>query len=48
MPMLRWRWRTSSNWRNDKYASDYPANVGPHMTNTDSSPFMNLPVPQPA
>ncbi len=26
----------------DKYATDYPANVGPHMTNTDSSPFMNL------
>lgn len=27
---------------NDKYAPDFPANVGPHMTNTDSSPFMNL------
>ena len=27
---------------NDKYASDYPANVGPHMTNTDSTPFMDL------
>jgi hypothetical protein len=26
----------------DKYATDYPANVGPHMTNTDSSPFMDL------
>jgi hypothetical protein len=26
----------------DKYATDYPATVGPHMTNTDSSPFMNL------
>jgi hypothetical protein len=26
----------------DKYASDYPANVGPHMTNTDSTPFMDL------
>jgi hypothetical protein len=26
----------------DKYATDYPANVGPHMTNTDSTPFMNL------
>ncbi|ADW71204.1 M28 family peptidase [Granulicella tundricola] len=26
----------------DKYATDYPANVGPHMTNTDSSPFMGL------
>jgi hypothetical protein len=27
---------------NDKYASDYPAAVGPHMTNTDSTPFMDL------
>jgi hypothetical protein len=27
---------------NDKYATDYPAQVGPHMTNTDSTPFMNL------
>jgi hypothetical protein len=27
---------------NDKYATDYPATVGPHMTNTDSNPFMNL------
>jgi hypothetical protein len=27
---------------NDKYASDYPASVGPHMTNTDSTPFMDL------
>ena len=27
---------------NDKYATDYPATVGPHMTNTDSTPFMNL------
>jgi len=26
---------------NEKYASDYPAAVGPHMTNTDSTPFMN-------
>jgi hypothetical protein len=26
----------------DKYATDYPAAVGPHMTNTDSTPFMNL------
>ncbi len=26
----------------DKYATDYPANVGPHMTNTDSVPFMDL------
>jgi hypothetical protein len=27
---------------NEKYASDYPATVGPHMTNTDSSPFMDV------
>ena len=27
---------------NDRYATDYPATVGPHMTNTDSTPFMNL------
>jgi Peptidase family M28 len=27
---------------NDKYATDYPASVGPHMTNTDSGPFMDL------
>jgi len=27
---------------NEKYASDYPAAVGPHMTNTDSTPFMDL------
>jgi len=26
----------------DNYATDYPATVGPHMTNTDSTPFMNL------
>jgi hypothetical protein len=25
----------------EKYATDYPAIVGSHMTNTDSSPFMN-------
>jgi hypothetical protein len=25
---------------NEKYATDYPASVGSHMTNTDSSPFM--------
>ncbi|MBV9744568.1 MAG: M20/M25/M40 family metallo-hydrolase, partial [Acidobacteriia bacterium] len=29
---------------NEKYATDYPANVGPHMTNTDSTPFMDLTV----
>ena len=27
---------------NETYATDYPANVGPHMTNTDSTPFMDL------
>jgi hypothetical protein len=26
----------------DKYATDYPATVGPHMTNTDSGPFQDL------
>jgi hypothetical protein len=27
---------------NEKYVSDYPASVGPHMTNTDSTPFMDV------
>ena len=27
---------------NDLYATDYPAQVGRHMTNTDSSPFMDI------
>jgi peptidase M28-like protein len=27
---------------NEKFATDYPAAVGPHMTNTDSSPFMDF------
>jgi hypothetical protein len=27
---------------NERYATDYPAAVGPHMTNTDSTPFMDL------
>jgi len=27
---------------NEKYATDYPAAVGNHMTNTDSDPFMDL------
>ena len=26
----------------DDFATDYPATVGPHMTNTDSTPFMNI------
>ena len=31
-------------WRaaNEKYATHYPASVGPHMTNTDSDPFKDL------
>ena len=35
---LAWAFKSAS----DKYATDYPANVAPHMTNTDSTPFMNL------
>jgi len=35
---LAWAFRDA----NEKYATDYPASVGPHMTNTDSSPFMDL------
>jgi hypothetical protein len=27
---------------NEKYATDYPAAIGHHMTNTDSTPFMDL------
>src|SRR5258705_3695463 len=27
---------------NEKYATDYPATVGSHMTNTDSGPFMDI------
>jgi peptidase M28-like protein len=27
---------------NGKFATDYPASVGPHMTNTDSAPFQDL------
>jgi hypothetical protein len=27
---------------NEMYATDYPAAVGPHMTNTDSTPFMDI------
>ena len=26
----------------DKYTTDYPGTLGPHMTNTDSRPFQNL------
>jgi len=35
---LAWLFRAA----NDKYATDYPAAVGFHMTNTDSGPFMDL------
>jgi peptidase M28-like protein len=34
---LAWTLKTA----NESYAADYPASVGPHMTNTDSEPFMN-------
>jgi len=27
---------------NEKYATDYPANIGGHMSNTDSGPFQDL------
>jgi hypothetical protein len=27
---------------NERHATDYPASVGPHMTHTDSEPFMDL------
>ncbi len=27
---------------NEAYATDYPASIAPHMTNTDSTPFMDL------
>ena len=27
---------------NDTYGTDHPATVGPHMTNTDSTPFMDI------
>ena len=35
---LAFRFKAAS----DAYATDYPATVGPHMTNTDSTPFMNV------
>jgi len=35
---LAWAFRTA----NEQYATDYPAAVGPHMTNTDSAPFEDL------
>jgi hypothetical protein len=36
--MLAWIFEVA----NEKYAIDYPAQVGPHMTNTDSGPFQDL------
>lgn len=35
---LAWFFQSS----NEKYATDYPARVGQHMTNTDSDPFKDL------
>jgi hypothetical protein len=35
---LAWAFKAA----NEKYATDYAAAVGPHMTNTDSTPFMDL------
>jgi Peptidase family M28 len=35
---LAWAFKAA----NDKYATDYPATVGPHMTNTDSRPFQDI------
>jgi hypothetical protein len=34
---LAWSFKASA----DRYNSHYPGTVGPHMTNTDSGPFMN-------
>jgi peptidase M28-like protein len=34
---LAWRFERA----NEKYATDYPASVGSHMTNTDSAPFQD-------
>jgi hypothetical protein len=35
---LAWIFATA----NEKYATDYPASVGQHMTNTDSDPFKDI------
>ncbi|MDB4900511.1 MAG: peptidase, partial [Gemmatimonadetes bacterium] len=35
---LAWHFATA----NEKYATDYPAAVGQHMTNTDSAPFQDV------
>lgn len=36
--VMAWAWQRA----NERYATDYPAAVGSHMTNTDSSSFMDL------
>ena len=36
--VLAWAFQAA----NEKYATDYPATVGGHMTNTDSTPFMDV------
>jgi hypothetical protein len=36
--MLAWQFHLA----NERYATDYPAQVGPHMTNTDSGPFIDI------
>ena len=35
---LAWAFKSA----NEAYATDYPATVGPHMSNTDSGPFQDL------
>jgi len=35
---LAWHFRNA----NERYATDYPATVGPQMQNTDSEPFMDI------
>ncbi len=35
---LAWKFEVA----NEKYATDYPASVGSHMTNTDSGPFQDI------
>ena len=41
-PPNRRSWHGHSQEANEKYATDYPAAVGRHMTNTDSTPFMDV------
>jgi hypothetical protein len=35
---LAWKFEVA----NEKYATNYPASVGSHMTNTDSGPFQDI------